>query len=164
MELEHYSLSVQNRYYKTGLIKNKVIKHLKYITDLSLLSNSNSCLYLHCEIYINDIKFRFIIGIILNDDEYYFNLTLCIDSTKRCIKYKLKNEMELSYYVLDVKKNYKNILSLKKNLSNYILNNIKFNELFIQNEEGVLLVNKMKLVKRFYLPEEILDLIIIKLC
>lgn len=147
-------------------IKRNIKEHCNNINDLTFLNINNYSLYLHYELYINTILFRFIINILLDSvpgKKYRLRLILCKDGKREIIKKDLKNEIELSFYILHTKKNYEKILSYKNQLSKIVLNNIKFNKLFIQNDEGVLLVKKMELVKMFNLPDEIIDIILIKL-
>ena len=153
---------VQERYYFINLIKNKTKSYLKYITNLSVFSNNGSSLYLHSEYYINDIKFRLIVSIMIKnikERNYYFNLILCINSKQIKIKGNILNELNLCNSILELRDNYKKIIDYKKELSNHILINIQYDRLYINHIDSIILLKKIKLINYLNLPDEILDII-----
>lgn len=158
---------MEERYHLICLIKQKIKKHIKYVTNFSICGNNNGhSLYLHSEYYINNKKFRLIISIILNSimsREYHYNIILCMNSKQIKIKEKIKNEMNVCYSILELRENYEKIIDYKKELSNHILINIKYNNLFINHIDSIILLKKIKLINYLNLPYEILEIIIIYL-
>ena len=65
--------------------------------------------------------------------------------------------------MLRIKENYTKNLENYKNLSNIVISNINFNYMYCEHINSIMILEKIKIFSKIDLPQELIDLIIIKL-
>ena len=140
-------------------IKNRIYECFKLIRGLSLYNVKSVTSTLHFDYDIESTNFRFYLII----HKATFTLVLCKKGCQCTLKNNFNSVLELGYYVLEIKKNFSKIINYKKYLSSYILSKINYDYLYSDHKKNVILLEKIKIFSKVDLPQEILDIIIIKL-